>query len=166
MSEKKKTRYINPPNILKQKVGGGGIPKKLLSKGQEAISNNNVDFAPYAENFLKQLNATMESHAAGKLKDSEAIDKLSEHVMQLKANGGMFGYDLISSISDIVLLLLDNIESLNEDAIKILQALQNSLEIIIASRLKGHGGREGEMLEDELHGACKRFYKKYSIKPE
>ncbi len=166
MKEKKKPRYVNPPNILKQKVGGGGIPDTALEKGQEVISTNKIDFAPYAENYLTKLSAVINDFTQGKLNNKEVIEKLADPVMQLKANGGMFNYELITRIADTVLLLLDNIPELNEDALKIIRAHQDSLQIIVASRLRGTGGREGIMLENELSGACARFYKKYGITPQ
>jgi hypothetical protein len=167
MAEKKsKTRYIKPPNILKQKVGGGGLPVETIEKGEKVISNNNVDFIFFADKYLGEMNNILGDLERKKLKSKDAGKKLAEPVMELKANGGMFGYELITRISDIVLLLLDNITELNDDALKIIKAHQNSVHIIVGGRLRGTGGREGRMLERELTDACRRYYKKYKIKPE
>ena len=161
-----KTRYINPPNTLKQKVGGGGLPPKVLEAGQKTLESNKTDFAPYAQTYLKKIKLILKNHDTGKITSREAIEQLSDPVMQLKANGGMFGYPLISEIADIVLLLLDNIEEINEDSLQIVRVHENAIHIIVASKLQGRGGREGSALVAELTKACKRFYDKYSITPQ
>ena len=90
---------------------------------------------------------------------------LSRPVMELKGNGGMFGYRLITEIADIVLNFLENISELNEDVFEILEVHQKTLKIIIANKLAGDGGRVGKELAQELFKACNRYYKKYDIKP-
>ncbi len=161
-----KTRYINPPNALKQKVGGGGLPPKVLEVGQKTLDENKTDFTPYAQTYLKKIKRILQNHEAGKISATEAIELLSDPVMQLKANGGMFGYPLISEIADIVLLLLDNIDEINEDSLQIVRVHENAIHIIVASQLRGRGGREGSALVAELTKACKRFYTKYNIRPQ
>lgn len=166
MTTSAEAKYINPPNILKQKAGRGGIPVKLVEQAQQIIAKNTLDFAPYADSLLQNLLHTLDEHSKKRVDDKQAIGDLACCIMQLKANGGMFNYHLVSGASDAVLLMLDNISELNDDARNILHALHNSLTIIVGNRLKGHGGREGKMLETELQEACQRFYKKYDIKPE
>lgn len=166
MKKQKKVKYITPANTLKQIVGSGGIPPEKIEKGQKVISDNKVDFVPYATDYLKNLDNILNDYYAGTTEASETIEKLSDPIMQLKANGGMFGYHLISNIADIMLILIENIEDLDEDAITVIRAHQNSLQIIVSHKLKGNGGAEGRLLEVELQSACDRFYKKHTIEPE
>lgn len=164
--DKKKAKFINPPNRLREKVGFGGIDPKRLKKGHAFIVSNAFDFEPYARNFLDILETSMQEIRDGKIEGKEAIDKLSRPVMELKGNGGMFNYRLISEIADIVLNFLENIDTINDDVFEILDVHQKALKIIIANKLTGEGGQVGKELAQELFRACNRFYKKYDIKPQ
>lgn len=168
MKEKKhKVRFIKPPNILKQKVGSGGIDESLLERGQQAIAKADFDFAPYAEQFLKQLaDFAKQARKAGNNDNFKvAKEKMIGPVMQLKANGGMFQYQLVSDVADIALQFLEAVDAANDDAFEVIQAHENTIKVIIKNKLKGDGGREGYALIKELDQACQRYFTKYN-KPE
>ena len=164
--KKKKARLINPPNNLKQKVGTGGLNVKILEKAEHFIFENKFDFEPYARDFLDRLEDEIKVIRKEKLHGKEAVERLIKPIMGLKANGGMFGYPLITEIADIVLNFLENIEDMNEDAYEILNAHEKSLKIIVQNKLTGTGGAYGRELGDELLKACHRYYKKYTIRPQ
>ena len=155
-----KARFIKPPNIFKSKVGAGGISELLLEKSQEAIDNVEIDFTPYAQEFLKQITeAVALARAQKNLKDAK--EKLIRPVMQLKANGGMFRYHLLSDIANIALQFLESIDDMNEDAYDVIKAHEDALKVIVASKLAGNGGAKGGALIKELEKACQRYHKKY-----
>ncbi|GJL85233.1 MAG: hypothetical protein DHS20C02_10080 [Micavibrio sp.] len=152
-------RFIKPPNILKQKVGVGGIDESLLDQSQEYIENTDLDFAPIAQQFLKEFSSYIKKARTAKGEINK--EKLVRPIMQLKANGGMFRYQLLTDVADICLQFLEGIEGLNKDAIEVLAAHEKTLELIILHQLKGDGGGEGYALVKELDKACKRYFKKH-----
>lgn len=158
-------RFIKPENRLKSKVGHGGISPDLLKKCQDYIDSNPVDFGPYAQELLDQVQerfAAIQTDPA-KRKDKEAVQKLAEPIMGLKANGGMFKYPLISMIADIGLQFLDRVKELNDDGMEIIKAHNTSIAVIINSKLKGYAGKEGRAICEELRDACDRYYNKYKL---
>jgi hypothetical protein len=159
-TDSKKVRFIKPPNIFKKKVGAGGISELLLEKSQEAIDNVEVDFTPYAQDFLKQITEAIAlARSQNNLKDAK--EKLIRPVMQLKANGGMFRYHLLSDIANTALQFLEDIDELNDDAYDVIKAHENTLKIIVSTKLVGNGGAKGGALIKELQKACQRYHKKY-----
>ena len=52
---RRKAEFIKPPNILKAKVGSGGLSEDILNKAQLLLENNTVDFQPLAEIYLNSL---------------------------------------------------------------------------------------------------------------
>lgn len=158
-----KPRFINPPNRLKAKVGDGGIPSGLLNQGQEFIETNPINFEPYAHEFLRRIEEAMNAVRKADTMTPQLHDQLNQPVMELKANGGMFQYYLVSMIADVVLQFLENVENIDEDALDIVKAHNKTLVTILNSRLKGDGGREGAALTKELLDACTRYYKKHNI---
>lgn len=163
MSKKKKARFFDPPNILREKIGFGGIEPLRLQRAEEHIETNPVDFTPIAFGIMERLNKILAQTRAGEITGKEAADALTRPIMELKASGGMFRYMLVSHIADVVLDFLENIEELNEDVFEIVDAHQNALSVIVTNKLQGGGGKEGLALAEELERACRRYYKKYDI---
>lgn len=155
----KKAKFITPPNKLKAKVGNGGLPDSVLEKAQNYINNNQVDFIPQAKIFLDSAKA--ESIKA--LEDGMQFDrnKLSLPTMQLKANGGMFRYPLLSEVANICLNFIEKIERMDENAYKVIRAHENAINIIIKHNFHGSGGKEGSALVKELEDVCKRYFSKH-----
>jgi len=157
--------FITPPNKIKKKVGSGGIPEVLLQRAQEAIDDNyDVDFLPYATKYLESIDEALLKIGKAKTQaDLKPIKKeISESIMHLKANGGMFGYHLISMVSDVALNFADTEKNINADFIQIITAHNNSIRIILENKIKGSGGMAGDELINELRQAVQRFDKKYN----
>lgn len=164
MSEKRKPRFILPPNKLKEKVGEGGIPAEKLNKAQAHITTNKVDFTPEGHKHLGTLNNLI--HQAGALSsDAQRRDMCEEiilEVMQLKAHGGMFHFGLISMVSDVVLQFLEKVKTINGDVLTILTAYGHTLKAILENGMRGDGGQEGMALAWELEQACERYFKRHN----
>lgn len=160
----RKPRFIKPPNKLKLKVGAGGLDEKLLDKAQEVIRKNAIDFkpigAPLLADLMGAINALNQANmGAERIK---AQDELANAIMQLKANGGMFRYQLISEIAALALHFLESAPDINADAMRVIDVHAQTIRVIMANGLKGDGGQEGYALVKELEGACNRYFKKYA----
>ena len=158
-------RYIKPPNILKQKVGNGGLDESLLEKAQNYIANNDINFTPMATEMLDRLDKAIEKGRKSKDLDKDAIlGEMIYPIMQLKGNGGMFRYQLVSDVADIGLQFLETVEEFNNDVLDVIAAHAQTIKIIIKNQLMGDGGKAGYELVKELHKASQRYFSKY--KPE
>ena len=164
MSKKKKPKFVTPPNRLKMLAGTGGVPDHIVERAQKFMDNYEVDFRPEAAKLI----VTMED-AAKNILDAVNENKHFEKdeiilpVMQLKANAGQFKYQLISDVADICLQFLEKVENFDKEVIDIVRAHHTTIRIIIDSNLTGDGGQEGFLLVEELHKACKRYFKKHGI---
>lgn len=156
---KKKTRYITPPHRIKHKAGTGGISEALIERAQFHIETVEIDFEPEARRFLNAIEDILARHKT-RAPPHEAAPLIGP-IMQLKANGGMFRYQLISDVADIALTFLESLSVLNNAALEVIGAHVHTIKIILAHKLKGDGGREGFTLIQELEKACQRYYKKY-----
>ncbi|HRQ60729.1 MAG TPA: hypothetical protein PLO23_04355 [Alphaproteobacteria bacterium] len=156
-----KARFINPPNRLKVKVGSGGINDALIERAQFYIETVDIAYEPEAQRQLLIIEETIKTlRAAGGL---QPVDTLVNPVMQLKANGGMFRYQLVSDVADIALNFLEGLKSLNDAALDVVQAHIHTIRIILKNKLKGDGGKEGFALIKELEKACQRYAAKFDI---
>lgn len=156
-----------PPNPLKIKVGFGGIPAERLKQAQEKIEQNDIDFIPIGRPLLDSIVQNMIQAQGATAENIPSIwSDMTLEIMQLKAHGGMFGYALVSMISEIVLDFLERAATLNEDGLSILNSYANMLETIFDNKIRGDGGEQGMSLARELNAACDRYYKKHTPKKQ
>lgn len=167
-SQKKRrtAQFIKPPNMLKTKVGGGGLSEEILTKAQDLLENNTVDFQPLAEMYLaslmKGINLAKESDVSD---DREyIISRMLYPGMQLKANGGMFHYPLVTKIADKLIQFLEVVEYPDIEVIEIVLAFHTTISAVVAGRVAGDGGKHGDALIKALEGACVRYFDKYQQK--
>ena len=161
--DQKKVRVaeiVIPPNRLKSKVGSGGLDDAVLSKAQELLENNTIDFKPIALMLVDVLHEAIADAKSGALKGEEAIQAMLYPAMQLKAQGAMFHYPLISQIGEILVSFLETIPDVDKDVMDIIVHHKFAVNAVIGSQIKGDGGKLGRELRDALLEACMRYYKR------
>ncbi|MCB1529948.1 MAG: hypothetical protein H6853_08730 [Rhodospirillales bacterium] len=157
-------RFIMPPNKLKEKVGSGGIPAGNLIQAQKHMDNNPEDFVPHGKKNLKRLNNLLKNlNNAEESEKAKTLSSIVQEIMDLKAHGGMFHYNLVSMIADVTLEFLEKANHLDKDSLALIEAHNKALSVILSNRLRGNGGYEGQALTIGLREACERYYEKHGI---
>jgi hypothetical protein len=161
---RRKAEFIKPPNLLKAKVGSGGLNEQILDKAQALLENTATDFRPLAEMYLDSMRKGWEraQSDSGKEDPEKLIAGMLYPAMQLKANGGMFHYPLITRIGDHLVQFLEVIERPDPDALEIVAAFHTTMRAIVVGQVSGDGGRYGADLIQELEDACYRYFQKYA----
>lgn len=161
---RRKAEFIRPPNLLKEKVGTGGLSEEILQKAQDLLEHNTVEFAPLGEIYLANLERGIEGCKKATPRDDkeQLIYSMLYPVMQLKANGGMFHYHLITTIADKLIQFLEVIEEPDIESIEIVMAFHTAMKAIISGRVKGDGKQHGKDLLGALDAACERYFTKNS----
>jgi hypothetical protein len=160
---RRQAEFIKPLNTLKSKVGSGGLGDDIVNKAQTLLEKNSVDFQPLAEMYLTSLMKGIEgTRNAGPQDDGEAlIAAMLYPAMQLKANGGMFRYPLVTRIGDKLIQFLEVIAVPDIDAVEIVLAFHTSIQAVIMGRVTGTGGKHGDELMQVLDSACLRYFKSH-----
>ena len=161
--KKEKAKYYHPPNVLRQRVGVGGLPEELLERAEQYIQDNDYDFKPLAVEIMGRFKDALAAAKKSERRDKPVINEITKPIMELKANGDMFRYALLTEVAEILMSFLENIQSLNDDSFHVIDAHKDTLEVIIKNDLRGSGGSEGHALSKELYAACKRYYSKHSV---
>ncbi len=161
-TRKRKAEFIKPINTLKAKVGSGGLSEDILNRAQELLENNTVDFQPLAEMYLTSLMKGIEqAKEAGVDADKEhTISAMLYPGMQLKANGGMFHYALVSQMADKLIQYLEVIDEADIEAVEIVLAFHTTIRAVVLGKIKGDGGPHGQNLLKALNDACMRYFEK------
>lgn len=153
-----KAKIIKANKILQAKVGMGPLDERAVRRSQTIIDENDVEFGPLAAQYLDQLLNAIDGIRTGRLVAHESLQTLTECVMQLKANAGIFHYRLIGNLANVMLGFLEHVKNLDSDALAIITAHHKTLSVIVAKRMKGDGGLYGQQLEEELKNACARYF--------
>lgn len=160
--KKSKAKFHTPQNALRLKAGYGGIDPKVMDRAEEYIKKNDVDFTDIAKSILERLDKAVEATRLDDRRTKDSINRMVAPIMEMKANGAMFKYGLLTDVADIVLDFLENAENLDDDAMAIVDIHRKTFSIIINGRLQGTGGVQGDILIKELNEACARYHKKHS----
>jgi hypothetical protein len=156
---RRRAEFIRAPNVLKQKAGSGGLSEDILMKAQKLLEENTLDFSPIAGMYLDALAQGIEiAKGLSPGEDGEsAIAHLIYPAMQLKANGGMFRYNLVTTLADKMVQFLEVLDEPDIEAVEIIMAFHTSFKAIVAGRITGDGGQNGQELHDALDEACRRY---------
>lgn len=158
-----KGKLIKPENTLKKKVGNGGIDQVALEKAQYAIDNNSVDFRPIALGFVAEIDSILRMVPQRDLNDPQLLGEVTYPVMQLKAQGGLFHYPLISKVSHILTEFFDNVGKLDDVGLQLLTCFRHTIDAIVRHQLKNENSPQGMALSKALNDACERYYRRYEI---
>ncbi len=159
MSEKK-AKIIKVENRIQKKAGFGEIPEVAISRSENIILNNTVDFKEIATPILFNLRETIKLTRENPEKIDLLRQELIKPIMELKANGAMFKYELIGTLASVMLSFLEHITQLDKDALEIIEAHEKTLTLIVIKGIKGDGSALGKQVTEELESACNRYYRK------
>lgn len=160
----RRAEYVSPPNTLKMKVGTGGLDEKILKQAQRLIDDSGIDFIPQGQRYLAALNEAMRmAHdERGKIEDETLIIAMLYPGMQLKANGGMFGYPMVTEVAGRLIRFLEHVKEPDNDALDIVHGFSNALQAVM---LMGKSPSSAERLDDlcrALDEACDRYFGKHA----
>lgn len=159
-NEKNEAQLIVLPNHLKEKVGSGGFDEAVVTKAQDKIKNNTVDFRPIAAELITQMDKAIADARSGVTKGMAAVRGIMAPAMQLKAQGSLFHYPLVSEISDILVNFLETAASTDADALDIVTAHKTSLNVALSGRIREKDRiKVGNELCKALYDSCDRYYK-------
>mgnify|MGYP000025200594 CR=1 len=162
MTPKRSAEFFSPPNHLKLKVGMGGLTENILNKAQALLESNSIDFVPLAEMYLDSMMKGIElARVPPADMDLESIIRgILFPGMQLKGNGGMFHYELVTHIADRFIQFMEVIDKIDDDALDIIMAFHTTIRAVVLARIKGDGGARGDELMKALVDACIRYFEK------
>lgn len=153
MKTQKKIEFIMPPNTIKAKIGSGGLSSKVIEQAQTFIEKQTEQFDLMVAPYLDQIEEGVKTENIGLIKLA---------CFDLKANGAMFKYDLISHLADQLIIFLNKAKTADKEILKISLAFHTTMTKIIDHKLKHDGGKAGQALTQELSKVCKRYVEKHS----
>lgn len=159
---KRPVEFFNPENVLKRKVGSGGLDETVLQKAQELLESSDFDFTVQGQRYLMSLREgiRMAETQRHRFEMESLLATITHPAMQLKANGAMFGYPLVTHIADLMIRFIEVLDELDQDALDIFNGFRTAFNAVIIGHIKGDGGQQGQDLYTALQDACQRYFDK------
>ncbi|MBI3503876.1 MAG: hypothetical protein HY059_03475 [Proteobacteria bacterium] len=145
-------QVINPPNLLKQKVGSGGLDSHSLKKAEKVFDGLRGEFEEIARGDVAKL----VSAANALLGNPNDLKKRQEVYMlshELRGQGGSYGYPLVTRFGDQLCRYLDATDMLDAKSLVIVKAASDAIAVVINSKVVGDGGDTGRQLVGMLDKA-------------
>ncbi len=150
---------------LQKKVGQGSIEPHRIARAQKVINENKVDFSQVAKPHLDELSTLIAaiSRSRDDRSDRDVLQALMVPTMNIKANAATFNYPLISGLTGIVLTFLEDVKLYDKKVLQIVDLLHKTIILVLARKMTGDGGVQGEALQTAFQGLCLKFVKKLNI---
>ncbi len=164
---RRNAELITVPNILKAKVGSGGLSDKILDRAQDLLESHSEDFTPLAEIYLSRMKEAINAAKSSEIDSNNLEDLITDILVpcvQLKANGAMFNYPLVTRIAGKFAQFMEVVDTLDNQTLDIASAFHATIKIVVAGKIKGDGAAQGNALVHELNNVCMRYFEKNNIK--
>lgn len=161
--------FITLPNTIKEKVGSGGIDKKIIDKAQSILREYADDYPSIAASDLLKLDRGIKMLLNKDANKNDGFKQVQLAAIDLKSNGAMFNYPTVSRMAHSLLIytevIKDKIETIDEAAVAIIVGHYNSIKAVVDKRQSGDVDKAAEALIAELTGAVTRYYRMQKINP-
>lgn len=153
MSNTAQAETINPPNPLDKAKSGDGpvsIDPSVLKRAEESVEKLSEDYSSFAQadvDGIKSAIARAEEKPEERL---EAIADIYTRALDLKGQGGGFGYNLITSIGDLLTKFLEGKKDLTPREFDIVHAHVDAMQAVLRAEMKGGGDKIGVQIVDGL----------------
>lgn len=155
-------------NGLKEKVGGpgaagrGGLPKGLLKEADAQLHRTAVEFQDWAQDYLKNLSALCdEARKAPEDGRRQHIDRINMLAQELRGQGGIFGYGLITTTGKYLYDLTRLGCPTDDTTVDIIKAHVDTMRVAFRDRVTGDGGEVGRALIAGLQDAIRKYAAKH-----
>ena len=154
MSNRSDVHIFKPPNtLIKAKTGSGRVTldTQAIQRAEAALKTIGDDFANWAPSDLDELDKALAAARTNPDRQEDYITEIFRRAMELKGQGGSFGYDLISQIGDSLKKFTDSRREANPRDVEIIAAHVDAMRVVMVEDIRGDGGDVGRAIVDGLY---------------
>ncbi len=155
-----KLEVIIIPSALKEIIGIDdplAIDLEAIEKAEEVIASLSDSYlVSVAEDFRKLDEAVMKLEAATGDRKEELME-VFQGALNLKGQGGTFGYDLMTEIGKGLCRFIEKLDNAGQNEVEAIKLHINSMKWVIGADMKGDGGDDGAKMLAGLQQVCDKF---------
>lgn len=144
---------ITPPNPLEKARNGNGpvaIDPEILDRAEQAVEELSGDYAQWAQQDIDGLRKAVALARSNPADAEAAISRIYGHALDLKGQGGGFGYNLITAVGDLLNRFVEGRKTISAVEFEIIDAHIDALQAVLRDGVKGDGGAVGAALVEGL----------------
>lgn len=147
----KSAQVIQPPNTLRQKVGGGfgGIDAGAIAKAEEALAAMADQFSQWLQDEIVKLDAAW-SAIQTEGYTSATAEALYFRAHDLKGLGGTYQYPLVTRLAGSMCRLLDDADARLNAPLPMLEAHVQAIKAVVRDKIQTDDHPVGRALAEEL----------------
>jgi len=146
--------YWRLPNSLRERVASGmfgaeekgEIPANLLEQAEEQLERAALDFTKWAADYLSKLSDLCTEALMEPGRRSRHFGEIHTLALELRGQGGTFGFSLISTIGKMLFDATGEGCSETDSAVEIVKCHVDSMRAVIRENVTGDGGEIGKAL--------------------
>lgn len=156
----RKVEIIHPPNLLKMKVGSGGVDPDMIAKAEAAVAELAEGYLDWALKDLADLQARLAAARSDADNRRKCVDALFQTAHDMKGQGATFGYPLVTQVAKHLCHYVEGQLDRNKlPDLTIVAAHVDALAAILRGKVAGEGGAIGTALVHELEELVRRKLK-------
>lgn len=154
----KSAHLIQPPNTLRQKVGGGfgGIDAGAVAKAEEALAALADQFGAWLQDEITKMDAAWAAIRAEGYTAATA-EGLYFRAHDLKGLGGTYQYPLVTRLAGSMCRLLDNADERMGAPLPLLEAHIQAIKAVVRDKIQTDDHPIGKTLAEELEDQVAAF---------
>jgi CheY-like chemotaxis protein len=124
--------FLDAPRRLYTKVGGQlSLDLELIENAQQQVDDLHQDFADWVQEDLRQLDRAFTGMVTSQYQGTRtsALETMCRICHELRGQGGVFGYPLVTDVAESLFKLSNNMTALPGDGGALGQELMRSLKV-------------------------------------
>ena len=147
---------IHLPNRLKQKVGEGGIDPRRLAEAETAVQELGANYLDWANEDLATLHGKLGALMSGETPQAEALEAVFSVAHDMRAQGGTFGYPLVTRIGRSLCRFIEALESAGKADLELVAAHVDAITAVLRNQIAGDSDPVSQKLAEGLEVAVSK----------
>ena len=160
MANKRPIEIFMPPNVLKAKMGNGGLDLSAVQRAEQAIDDLKGEFTGWVTEDVNRLVEAQQAYA--KQSDTETLGDLYRAAHDLKGQATTFDFPLVSRVASSLCKLTDDSNYGLLLPLALIAAHIDAIKVIVRDNLKDPSDRMATVLSAELERQVEGFLAKHA----
>ena len=147
MGDKRPLEVFMPPNMLKAKVGTGGLSASMIKRAEAAIEELRGEFAAWIVDDVNRLVERRDRYQ--EQSNPDTLGELYRASHDLKGQASTFDFPLVARVASSLCKLTDEMTS-GELPLPLINAHVDAIKVIVREGVKDPTHQTGTILAGEL----------------
>jgi chemotaxis protein histidine kinase CheA len=159
MAKQHPIEIFMPPNVLKAKVGGGGLDASVLERAEQAVAALKEEFGAWVAKDVARLAQARADYE--KSPGERSFRELYRAAHDLRGQGTTFDFPLITRVATSLCALGDGMEGGKPLPQKLIDAHVNAIHAVVRNDIRDPQDATASVLAAELERQVSAFLEKH-----